>query len=129
MVLAERGEGRVKKKTMYLERIFTSGKRPKKVSNNKNMWSSLFPLKPFLFTRELVYVHISISSNTWNCYTVKNQEVRLFSTRQHSCLSVTYRETQKFKLLYFRNETCYGNGNLYKDSLFVYLQPSINKNW
>ena len=34
----------------------------------------------------------------------------------------------KFKLLYFRNETCYGNGNLYKDLLFVCLQPSVNKN-
>ena len=28
----------------------------------------------------------------------------------------------------FQNETRYGNGNLYKDSLFVYLQPSVNKN-
>ena len=37
-------------------------------------------------------------------------------------------KTWKFKLLYFRNETCYGNGNLYKDLLFVYLQPSVNKN-
>ena len=37
-------------------------------------------------------------------------------------------KTRKFKLLYFRNETCYGYGNLYKDSLFVYLQPSVNKN-
>ena len=37
-------------------------------------------------------------------------------------------KTRKFKLLYFRNETCYGNGNLHKDLLFVYLQPSVNKN-
>ena len=37
-------------------------------------------------------------------------------------------KTRKFKLLYFRNETCYGNGNLYKDLLFVYLQPSLNQN-
>ena len=37
-------------------------------------------------------------------------------------------KTLKFKLLYFRNETCYGNGNLYKDLLFVYFQPSVNKN-
>ena len=35
---------------------------------------------------------------------------------------------RQFKLLYFRNKTCYGNGNLYKDLLFVYLQPSVNKN-
>ena len=37
-------------------------------------------------------------------------------------------KTRKFKLLYFRNETCYRNGNWYKDLLFVYLQPSISKN-
>ena len=37
-------------------------------------------------------------------------------------------KTRKFKLLYFRNKTCYGNGNLYKDLLFVDLQPSVNKN-
>ena len=37
-------------------------------------------------------------------------------------------KTRKFKLLYFRNETCYGNGNLYKDLLFVYLQDCVNEN-
>ena len=37
-------------------------------------------------------------------------------------------KTPKFKLLYFRNETCYGNGNLFKDLLFVYRQPSVNRN-
>ena len=36
-------------------------------------------------------------------------------------------KTRKFKLPYFRNETCYGNGNLYKDLLFVFLQPTVNK--
>ena len=36
-------------------------------------------------------------------------------------------KTRKFKLPYFRNETCYENGNLSKD-FFVYLQPSVNKN-
>ena len=43
--------------------------------------------------------------------------------RQHS-----YFGTRKFKLLYFRNEPCYGNRNLYKDLLFVYLKPCVNKN-
>ena len=38
------------------------------------------------------------------------------------------RKTRKFKLLYFRNKTCYENENLCKDLLFVYLQPSVNKN-
>ena len=37
-------------------------------------------------------------------------------------------KTQKFKLLYFRNETCYEIGILYKDLLSVYLQPGVNKN-
>ena len=37
-------------------------------------------------------------------------------------------KTRKFKLLYFRNETCYGNGNLYKDFLFICLQPGVKKN-
>ena len=37
-------------------------------------------------------------------------------------------KTRKFKLLCFRNETCYRNENLYKDLLFVHLQPSVNKN-
>ena len=37
-------------------------------------------------------------------------------------------KTLKFKLLYFRNETCFGAGNLYKDLFSIYLQPSVNKN-
>ena len=37
-------------------------------------------------------------------------------------------KTRKFKLLYFRNETCYRTRNLYKDLFFVYLQPSVDKN-
>ena len=45
---------------------------------NKNVWSSLFRFKLFLFTRELAYVSINIFSNTWNAYTAENQEDRLF---------------------------------------------------
>ena len=37
-------------------------------------------------------------------------------------------KTRKFKLLYFRNETCVGAGNLYKDLFPINLQPSVNKN-
>ena len=37
-------------------------------------------------------------------------------------------KTWKFKLLYFRNKTCYGIGNLDKDLIFVYLQPTVNQN-
>ena len=35
---------------------------------------------------------------------------------------------QKFKLLYFRNERCFGAGNLYKDLFSIYLQPNVYKN-
>ena len=45
---------------------------------NKNIWSSLFLEKLFLFPRERTYVRINISSNTWNGYTAENQEERLF---------------------------------------------------
>ena len=45
---------------------------------NKNICSSLFLEKLFLFTRELAYVHINISCNTWSGYTTENQEERLF---------------------------------------------------
>ena len=49
----------------------------------------------FFFTRELAYVHINISSNNWNGYTAKNQEERLFSTRQHSYFGVTHCKTSE----------------------------------
>ena len=54
-------------------------------------------------------------------------EKRRFSTSIPILVSCTLK-TRKFKLLYFRNETCFGAGNLYKDSCFIYLQPSVNKN-
>ena len=37
-----------------------------------------FLQKVFLFTRELAYVRINISSDTWNGYTAENQQERLF---------------------------------------------------
>ena len=42
------------------------------------------------------------------------------STRQRSGPMLVSRtvKTRKFKLLYFRNETCFGAGNLYKDFFF-----------
>ena len=77
----------------------------------------------------LAYVRINISSNTWNGYTTENQEERLFFQRDSIPILVSRTaKTRKFKLLYFRNETCYGNGKLYKDLLLVYLQPSEYKN-
>ena len=50
---------------------------------NKNIWSSPFVSQRFLFTRELAYVRINISSNTWNGYTAENQEERLFFQRDN----------------------------------------------
>ena len=70
-----------------------------------------------------------MSSNTSNGYTAENQEERLFLKRDSIPILVSCTvKTRKFKLLYFQNETFYGNGNLYKDLFFVYLQPSVNKN-
>ena len=37
-------------------------------------------------------------------------------------------KTRKFKLLYFQNDACNENGNLWKGLFFVYLQPSVSKN-
>ena len=68
---------------------------------NKNIWSSLFLQKLFLFTRELAYVRINISSNTWNGYTAENQEERLFSTRQHSYFGVTHCENSEVQIAVF----------------------------
>ena len=59
--------------------------------------SSLFLRKLFLFTQELAYVCINISSNTWKGYTAENQEERRDSIP--ILVSGTVK-TQKFKLLY-----------------------------
>ena len=56
---------------------------------NKNIWSSLFLEKLFLFTRELAYVYINISSNTWIVILLKIKR-DFFSTRQHSNFGVTH---------------------------------------
>ena len=68
---------------------------------NKNIWGSLFLWKLFLFTLELAYVRINISSNTWKGYTAENQEERLFSTRQHSYFCVTHRENSEVQIAVF----------------------------
>ena len=71
--------------------------------------------------RELVYVRINTSSNT-----LMRGET-LFQ-RDSFPISVSRNvKTRKFKLSYFRNETRYGTGKMYKDSFFVYLRPSVNK--
>ena len=46
--------------------------------NQQKRLEFTFSKKLFLFTRDLAYVRINISSNTWNGYTAENQEERLF---------------------------------------------------
>ena len=46
--------------------------------NQQKRLEFTFSKKLFLFTRELAYMRINISSNTWNGYTAENQEERLF---------------------------------------------------
>ena len=55
----------------------------------------------FLFTRELAYVRINISSNTSSGYIAEYQEERLFLTRQHSCFGVTHCENSKVQIAVF----------------------------
>ena len=86
-----------------------------------------FSIKAFLLTRELAYVRRNISSNTWNGYTAQNQN-HFFNETAFLFWCYKLWKLGKLKLLYFRNEWCYGNGNLYKDLLFVYLQPCVHKN-
>ena len=73
---------------------------------NKNIQSSLFLYKLFLFTWELAYVCINIGSKTWNGYTAENQKERLFF-REISMVSHTVK-TRKFKLLYFEKKHATG---------------------
>ena len=92
--------------------------------NQQKRLEFTFSKKLFLFTRELAYVRINISSDTWNGYTAENQEERLFfneSAFLFWCQRTV--KTRKFKLLYFQNEICCGNGNLDKD-LFFCLFPT-----
>ena len=71
--------------------------------------------------RELVYVRINTSSNTL----IRGET--LFQRDSIPILMSRTVKTRKFKLSYFRNETCYGTGKMYKDLFFVYLQLSVNK--
>ena len=50
-----------------------------------------------------------------------------FSTRQHSYFGVTLCENSEVLITVFSKRVLV-NGNLYKDLLFVFLQPSANKN-
>ena len=55
--------------------------------------------KLFLFTRQLAYVRINISSNTWNGYAAENQEERIFFQRDSISILVSRTaKTRMFKL-------------------------------
>ena len=55
--------------------------------------------KLFLFTRQLAYVRINISSNTWNGYAAENQEERIFFQRDSISILVSrIAKTRMFKL-------------------------------
>ena len=75
---------------------------------------------------------MNISSNTLNGYTSENHEERLFFNEtafdSHFAFGVMHCKNLEVQIAVFSNETCYGDGNWYKDLLFVYLQPSVNKN-
>ena len=53
--------------------------------------------------------------------TAENQEERPFFNET----ALTYCENSEAQITVF---ACYGDGNLYKELLFVYLQPSVNEN-
>ena len=86
---------------------------------NKNIWGSLFLQKLFLFTRELAYVYINISSNTWNGYTAENQDERLFS-------NVLW--NSEVQIAVFSKWNMLPDWKLVERFFCVYLQPSVNKN-
>ena len=97
---------------------------------NKNTWSSLFLEKLFLFTRELAYLHINISSNTWNGYAAENQEeIRFFNETafQFWCHALWKLGSSNFCIFEMKHFAT-GLESCTKIYFFVYLQPSVNKN-
>ena len=95
--------------------------------NQRKHLEFTFSIKALSFhSRTSIRAHKHKSSNSWNGYAAENQEERLFFNETafpfwcHALLNLggSY-------YCIFRNETCYGNGNLYKELLFVYLQPSV----
>ena len=70
---------------------------------NKNIWRSLFQKRLFLFSRELAYVRMNISSNTWNGYYFwKSRGETFFQWDSIPILVSRTVKTRKFKLLYFQ---------------------------
>ena len=96
---------------------------------NENIWSLLFLQKLFLFTRELAYVRINISSNTWSFYIAENQEKILFFNKTaflfwcHALWKLGSSNCFIFEMKHATGlETC--NKNVF----LVYLQLNVNKN-
>ena len=89
--------------------------------NNENIWSSLFLKKLFLFTRQLAYVRINKSSNTWNGYTIENQEDRLFSTRQHSNFGLTHCENSEVQIAVFSKWNMLRKWRLVQKIYFLFI--------
>ena len=89
--------------------------------NNENIWSSLFLKKLFLFTRELAYMRINKSSNTWNGYTAENQEDRLFSTRQHSNFGLTHCEYSEVQIAVFSKWNMLRKWKLVQKIYFLFI--------
>ena len=88
---------------------------------NKNIWSSLLLWKLFRFTRELAYVGINISSNTWNGYSAENQEKILFSRRQHSYFGVTHCENSQVQIAVFSKWNMLREWNLVQRFIFSFI--------
>ena len=86
---------------------------------NKNIWSSFFLWKLFFHSRNRIrsYKHIFSYLKWLYCWKLRGET--FFQRDSIPILVSRTVKTRKFKLLYFRNETCYGNGNLYKDLFFV----------
>ena len=73
----------------------------RKSTKTSGAFSLFLYQRRFLFTRELAYVRINISSSTSSGYTAENQEERLFSARQHSYFGVTHRENSEVQIAVF----------------------------
>ena len=75
--------------------------------NNENIWSSLFLKNLFLFTRELAYMRTEINLLTLEMVILlKIKRTDFFRRDSIPVLVSRTVKIWKFKLLYFRNETC-----------------------
>ena len=71
------------------------------LTHTLTFYSLLFLYKLFLFTRELAYTRINISSNTEVVILLKIKRRDFFSTRQHSYFGVTHCENWKVQIAVF----------------------------